>query len=111
MTKIIELIVVVTLLIFSFVIGVKYSENVKSHASWLFESKEEEVDLPDLTNENNADESTIYDGGAAENGDQMPEATDNSVTMDNGSEIETPTSEKATPAAADSAKKALPSKQ
>ena len=52
MVKAIEAIVILTLLAFSFFIGVKYSETVKSHASWLFETKEEEVDLPDLSNEN-----------------------------------------------------------
>ncbi len=52
MIKTIELIVVVTLLIFSFFAGVKYSDSVKSHASWIFETKDEqEVELPDLSNE------------------------------------------------------------
>jgi hypothetical protein len=51
MVKTIELIVVITLLIFSFFAGVKYSDSVKDHASWLFETKEEEVELPDLSNE------------------------------------------------------------
>lgn len=52
MIKTIELIVVATLLIFSFFAGVKYSDSVKNHASWLFETKdEEEVALPDLSNE------------------------------------------------------------
>jgi hypothetical protein len=52
MTKAIELIIVATLLIFSFFAGVKYSDSVKNHASWLFEPKEEEIELPDLSNEN-----------------------------------------------------------
>ncbi len=73
MIKAIELIVVVTLMIFSFVVGVKYSESVKNHAGWLFETKEEEVDLPDLTNEGNPDSATVYDSGAVDNGDQMPQ--------------------------------------
>ena len=51
MTKVIEIIIVLTLLVFSFVAGVKYSDSVRSHASWLFEAKEEEVELPDLSNE------------------------------------------------------------
>ena len=42
MTKAIEAIIVITLMVFSFFIGVKYSDSVKSHASWLFETKEEE---------------------------------------------------------------------
>jgi len=52
MIKIIELIIIITLLIFSFFAGVKYSDSVKNHASWLFEPKEEEVELPDLSHEN-----------------------------------------------------------
>jgi len=52
MIKIVELIIVVTLLIFSFLAGVKYSDSVKNHVSWLFENKEEEIELPDLSNEN-----------------------------------------------------------
>jgi hypothetical protein len=52
MNKIIKLIVTLTLLIFSFFIGVKYSDSIKNHASWLFEAKEEEVELPDLSKEN-----------------------------------------------------------
>jgi hypothetical protein len=51
MTKAVEMIVILTLLIFAFFIGVKYSDSVKSHAGWLFEIKEEEVELPDLVNE------------------------------------------------------------
>ncbi len=86
MIKAIELIVVVTLMIFSFVVGVKYSESVKSHAGWLFETKEEEVDLPDLTNEANPDSATVYDSGAVDNGDQMPqEPMDGINTPENNS--------------------------
>ncbi|NBV06181.1 MAG: hypothetical protein EBS06_02965 [Proteobacteria bacterium] len=91
MIKAIELIVVVTLMIFSFVVGVKYSESVKSHASWLFETKEEEVDLPDLTNDNSPESAPVYDnGGAVDNGDQMP--SDNApAAVENNSEIDEPT--------------------
>ena len=41
MIKVIELIIVLALLIFSFFTGVKYSDQVKERASWLFETKEE----------------------------------------------------------------------
>jgi len=63
MTKVAEAIVVITLLIFSFFIGVKYSDSVKGHAGWLFETKEEEVELPDLTNENGAAIGVIDENG------------------------------------------------
>lgn len=53
MIRTIELIVIITLIIFAFFAGVKYSDSIKSHASWLFETKdEEEIELPDLSNEN-----------------------------------------------------------
>ena len=55
MVKAIEVIVVLTLLVFSFFAGVKYSDSIKNHASWLFEAKEEEVELPDLSNESGAE--------------------------------------------------------
>lgn len=64
MTKAIEGIVIVTLLLFAFFIGVKYSESVKSHASWLFENKDDEVELPDLSNENSGEIGTTVDENA-----------------------------------------------
>ncbi len=64
MTKAIEGIVIVTLLLFAFFIGVKYSESVKGHASWLFESKEDEVELPDLSNENSGEIGATVDENA-----------------------------------------------
>ncbi len=90
MIKVIELIVVVTLMVFSFVVGVKYSDSVKSHAGWLFETKEEEVDLPDLTNEATPDAATVYDNGAVDNGDQMPqEPMDNTgAPLESGAEAD-----------------------
>ncbi|OFW81174.1 MAG: hypothetical protein A2887_01490 [Alphaproteobacteria bacterium RIFCSPLOWO2_01_FULL_40_26] len=76
MIKTIELIVIITLLIFAFFAGVKYSDSVKSHASWLFETRdEEEVELPDLSNENNVEiiapgneDTEIFNG----NGQEIP---------------------------------------
>lgn len=63
MTKTIEFIIVATLLIFAFFAGVNYSESVKNHASWLFEPKEEEIDLPDLSDENMQESSPMDDRG------------------------------------------------
>lgn len=66
MIKTIELIVVATLLVFSFFAGVKYSDSIKNHASWLFETKdEEEVELPDLSNENSGEVSVTIEEGTA----------------------------------------------
>ena len=99
MIKAIELIVVVTLMVFSFVIGVKYSESVKSHAGWLFETKEEEVDLPDLTNENSPEVAPVYDtGGAVDNGDQVPSDVVAPAAMENTTEVDAPNKKAAIPA-------------
>ncbi len=68
MNKTIELIVVLTLLIFAFFAGVKYSNSVKNHASWLFETKEEEVELPDLSKENGAEAGAVDENGENLNG-------------------------------------------
>lgn len=51
MIKTVEVIVIIALIIFSFFLGVKYSESVKSHMSWLETQDEQEVELPDLSNE------------------------------------------------------------
>jgi hypothetical protein len=53
MIKTVEVIVIIALIIFSFFLGVKYSESIKSHMSWLENQDEQEVELPDLSNENN----------------------------------------------------------
>lgn len=52
MIKTIELIIIILLLVGSFFAGVKYSDEVKSSASWLLESRgEEEIELPDLASD------------------------------------------------------------
>ena len=104
MTKAIEAIIVITLMVFSFFIGVKYSDSVKSHASWLFETKEEEVDLPDLTNENPEGESAIYENGDnAENPDAAASDAKNNIAPpmdDTSAEAPVMNSGEAAPAAA-----------
>jgi hypothetical protein len=62
--KIEVLVVIVILSLFSFFIGVKYSDKIKGHASWLFESHEDEVELPDLSNENNAEVGAVVSEGS-----------------------------------------------
>lgn len=85
MIKTIELIVVITLLIFSFFAGVKYSDSVKNHASWLFETRDEqEVELPDLSNENGGEiGATIDENGENLGGDINQEMPQDSAPMDN----------------------------
>ncbi len=68
MTKAIEFIVVLTLLIFAFFAGVNYSDSIKNHASWLFEPKEEEIALPDLSNENMQEMESPIDEAAIDSG-------------------------------------------
>jgi len=80
MIKTIELIVVTTLLIFAFFAGVKYSDSVKNHASWLFETRgEEEVELPDLSKENSGEIGGVVD----ENGNAAAPAGNQAAPQDN----------------------------
>ena len=51
MSKAVKLVIVLAIAAVSFIVGVKSSEQVKGHASWMFESKDDEVALPDLSNE------------------------------------------------------------
>jgi hypothetical protein len=81
MTKTVKLILALILLIFAFITGVRYSDAIKGHASWLFETKEEEVELPDLSDEN-----------SSENGSTTDENSENldGVNSNNPSSVNTP---------------------
>jgi hypothetical protein len=85
MIKTIELIVAIFLMIFCFFAGVKYSDGVKSHASWLFESKEDDVELPDLSSESEV-EITVPGEGAAvdQSAPQQPAANAPADYVDEG---------------------------
>lgn len=66
-TKGLEFAILLFLLIFAFFAGVNYSESVKNHASWLFEPKEEEIELPDLSKGNHGEFGAVVD----ENGENL----------------------------------------
>ncbi len=51
MSKAVQIIIVAVALVAGVVVGVKYSEQLKNNFSWMSESKDEEVALPDLSNE------------------------------------------------------------
>jgi hypothetical protein len=82
MIKLVELIIVVTLLIFSFLAGVKYADSVKSHVSWLFENKEDEIELPDLSNENAVEITAPAEGSAPLEG-EAPVPVDQQKSLEN----------------------------
>ena len=63
MIKFIELIIVLALLIFSFFTGVKYSDQVKERASWLFETKEEEIELPEIKDQEGGVDQQLDENG------------------------------------------------
>lgn len=70
MSKAVKIAIVAVAAFLSFVAGVKYAEQVKSHASWMFESKDDEVALPDLSNEeidgtNSAEQDILSNGKTA----------------------------------------------
>lgn len=76
MIKSVEIIVIIALLIFSFFLGVKYSDSVKNQMSWLKTQDEQEVELPDLSNENSETlgiDPEINAAVPAENFDNNPE--------------------------------------
>lgn len=53
MSKTLELVLILFLLLFSFIAGVVYSPSVRSNFEWLFEVKEQELDVsPSTTNSN-----------------------------------------------------------
>ncbi len=83
MAKVIELIVVFTLLVFAFFAGVKYSDSIKERAGWLFESKEEEVELPDLSSEGAIDGIAPVDDGGVNLDNPANFAPQDSAPMDN----------------------------
>ncbi len=60
-TKGLEIAVVLFLLVFAFFAGVNYSNSIKHHASWLFEPKEEEIELPDLSQENSGENGAMFE--------------------------------------------------
>ena len=91
MIKMIEAIAILALLLFSFFVGVKYSDQVKSRASWMFENKDEEIALPDLSNEENNGEigaPTLENQDGATNNDQLENNGEVIAPMDNLDESE-----------------------
>lgn len=71
MIKTVEVIVIIALIIISFFLGVKYSNSVKTHMSWLETQDEQEVELPDLSDE------SPNDSTGNEASDQNPQIIDN----------------------------------
>jgi hypothetical protein len=82
MIKTAEIVVIILLIIFSFIFGVKYSDSVKKHAGWLFEAKEEEIELPDLINETAPSDSILEEPSSLEGNSQAP-----IINQDNSTEI------------------------
>lgn len=55
MSKLSKSVFILVLILVSFFLGVSYSDSVKEHAGWLFEQKEEEIELPDMSQEKGAE--------------------------------------------------------
>jgi hypothetical protein len=51
MVRAVEIIVIIALMVFSFFLGVKYANKVKTHLNWLQHQEEQEIDLPDVYTE------------------------------------------------------------
>ena len=81
MSKAVKIFIVADAAFLSFVAGVKYAEQVKSHASWMFESKDDEVALPDLSNEE-IDGATSSEQDILTNGKAADAAAEAAAPMD-----------------------------
>jgi hypothetical protein len=99
MIKTIEAIVFISLLIFSFFLGVRYSNTVKENVSWLQTKTDEELELPNLSNE--LPEAGIVQGPEGEmppmdnldeSSNQLPAAGSDSNSTQDQSKIEERTS-------------------
>ena len=91
MIRVIEAIVILGLLLCAFFLGVKYSDQVKDRAGWLFETKEEEVELPAISSEG-AVEVEIPAENNSYNNQQTQEVIiedDNSSNQNNSSNLNT----------------------
>jgi len=53
MSKVLELVMISVLLISAFFFGVSYSGPVRENFSWLFEVKEQEVEIPEVRKQQN----------------------------------------------------------
>lgn len=92
MIKTVEIIVIIALLIFSFFLGVKYSDSVKNQMSWLKTQDEQEVELPDLSNENNENISSEPEINAAIPAENFDNNSENSNLDNTGEPINPPAS-------------------
>ncbi len=90
MVKLVEALVILSLIIFAFFMGVKYSNQVKSRASWIFDSKiEEEIEMPNLSDQNevNIDQNVDENGNNIDNKPRIDDAQIIEQSQDNGQEI------------------------
>ena len=88
MTKTLEITLIILLSLFSFFLGVKYSNSIKEHAGWLFELNGDEVALPDLSNTQNPemDMSIDENNKTIEQGNQPAEDQNIVPSIEEGSE-------------------------
>jgi hypothetical protein len=90
MIKLVEALAIIIVIIFAFFMGVKYSNQVKNQARWIFDSKPgEEVEIPDLSNQNdNNINQNVDDGGNDINDQPNIEDTKIEPTQDNDQDKE-----------------------
>lgn len=104
MSRTLEIVVILFLSLFSFFLGVKYSKTIKEHASWMFENKGDEVELPDLSNTENPEMDAPVDENGKPIDQTTPPAEDQNIvpSIDDTDNAVAPASE-AVPAAAPAA--------
>ena len=79
MTKAPEITIIIFLSALSFFLGVKYSEDVREHASWIFESNSDEIELPDLSSTENPEMEIPVDENGKTVDQAVPPAEDQNI--------------------------------
>ncbi len=88
MTKTLEITLIILLSVFSFFLGVKYSNSIKERSGWLFEVNGDEVALPDLSNTQNPEMDMPIDENGKTIEQANPPAEDQNIvpSIEEGSE-------------------------
>ena len=90
MSKVLELVMISFLLISAFFFGVAYSVPVKENFSWLFEVKEQEVEIPEIKKEQDivktinkqntiSEEERLIESDASESNESLDELDNNEI--------------------------------
>lgn len=83
MSKALELVVISILVISAFFFGVSYSGQVKENFNWLFEIKEQEVEIPTRNQEKNLIKPIKIEKNFLEESENPDNSEENSINLNN----------------------------